>query len=335
MTVDNSAARQIVDIVTGSWRAQALCAAVALRLPDHLAAGHTSDAALAERSNATEDGVNRLMRLLTAMGVFAGNERDGYRMTQVSELLRSGVTGSLRDMCLLYGDEFYRAWGSFAPAISTGRTGFEHAFGVQLRDHLAEEPAASVRFQRAMNAGTVFFDDVPSVFDFSGCDSVVDVAGGSGTLLAAVLNAAPNAHGVLFDLPHTIPAAERFLADAVEAGRYEIIAGDVFEAVPAGANVYLLSRVLQDWPDSSAVKLLTNCRGAMSDAARMLIVERVIPDDGAELLPLLWDLHLLTMAGGRERTLEGYRSVLADAGLRLESVHPLALETSLLVAAPA
>ena len=333
--VDNGAARTIVDIATGPWRAQALHAAVAFRLPDHVAAGHTTATALAARANANEDGIARLMHLLTAMDVFAGNARDGYRLTGIGELLRTEVAGSMRDMCELYGNEFYQAWGSFVPAIATGHTGFKHAFGVELRDHLAEQPGASVKFQRAMNAGSVFFADVPKAYDFSHCATVVDVAGGNGTLLAAVLAANPSAHGVLFDLPHTVPAARQHLQDAVGADRFDVVAGDVFEAVPSGADAYLLSRVLQDWPDSSAVKLLTNCRSAMPDSARLLVLERVIPDGGPELLPLLWDLHLLTMAGGRERTLDGYRSVLADAGLRLESVHPLALETSLLVAAPA
>jgi hypothetical protein len=132
-----------------------------------------------------------------------------------------------------------------------------------------------------------------------------------------------------------LPVAKEHLASTVDSNRYDVLAGDIFESVPSGSDAYLLSRILQDWDDSACITLLTNVRRAMtSSSARLLIVERMIPEGGATVLPLLFDLHLLMMAGGRERTLDGYVSVLDGAGLRVESVHELALETSLLVAAP-
>jgi hypothetical protein len=133
-----------------------------------------------------------------------------------------------------------------------------------------------------------------------------------------------------------VPVAEEHLAATVPPDRYDVVVGDFFESVPGGSDVYLLSRILQDWDDSACITLLTNVRRAMpGQHARLLILERVIAEDGSTVLPPLFDLHLMLMAGGRERTLTGYRSILAGAGLRLESVHDLALETSLLVAAPA
>jgi hypothetical protein len=330
------AARAVVDIITGTWRAQALHAAVVLRIPDHIAAGHTGLAELATQAGVTEDSVERLMRLLVSMGVFGRGCGGGYRPTEISDLLRAGVPGSLRDMVQIYGEEFYQAWGSFVHAIVTGRSGFEDAFGCKLGEYLAGEPEVSAKFQRAMNAGSAFFGGVPAVFDFSQCATVVDVAGGSGALLATVMRASPATHGVLFDLPHPAPIARKYLSDAFPAGRFEVLSGDMFEAVPPGADAYLLSRVLQDWDDSTCITLLSNCRNAMPDSARLLILERVIPDDDslskARQLPVLWDLHLLTMAGGRQRTLDGYQSVLSGAGLRLEAMHSLAMETNLLIA---
>lgn len=336
---DDGAARVIVDIITGTWRAQALHAAVALGIPDHVAAGHTSPAELAAETGATADVVERLMRLLISMGVFDADGVGGYRPTDVSELLRTGGPASLRDLVQLYGEEFHQAWGSFANSLVTGRPGFEEAFGSTLGAYLARDPAVSAKFQRAMEAGSAFFAGVPDVFDFSRCASVVDIAGGSASLLAVVLGASPATRGVLFDLPHAAPLASRRLGAAFPADRFEVLTGDMFEAVPPGADAYLLSRVLQDWDDSRCVELLSNCRVAMPDSARLLILERVIPNDdvpsAACQLPLLWDLHLLTMTGGRQRTLRGYRSLLGAAGLYLEEVHPLALETNLLVAARA
>jgi len=247
----------------------------------------------------------------------------------------------MRDLVSLYGREFHRAWGSAVAAVRTGTSGFEHAFGRTIHEYLRDEAGAGARFQAAMNAGNVFFSDVLDAFPFDGCRTVVDVAGGSGMLLATVLRAHPGVRGILVDRPHVVPVARAYLGEHAEPGRWEVRAGDAFQEVPAGADAYLLSRVLQDWDDGRSTELLLTIRKAMSGTARLLVLERVVPGAGAAnraqpvpLLPLLWDLHLLMAAGGRERTLDGYKDVLSAAGLRLESVHPLALETSLLVATP-
>jgi hypothetical protein len=242
----------------------------------------------------------------------------------------------MRDMCVLYGEEFYEAWGAVAATIQSGCSGFETSFQQNLHSYLAEYPDAGAKFLRAMNAGSVFFVDVPHVYDFTGCGTVTDLAGGSGLLLSTVLRAAPDARGVLFDRPHMLREAAKHLTATVP-GRFDLVEGDLFESVPAGADAYLLCRVLQDWDDESCVALLTNVRKSMVDSsARLLVVERVIPDGpgGRLLLPELFDLHLLVMAGGRERTLAGYRRLLDAAGLRLARTHDLALETTLLVAEP-
>ncbi|UMP03726.1 acetylserotonin O-methyltransferase [Amycolatopsis sp. EV170708-02-1] len=332
---DETAARAVVDIVTGTWRAQALHAAVALGLPDHLAEGHVTSASLAARAQADPDGVLRLMRLLVAIGVFGGDDRTGYRLTPISQLLRTGTATSMREMCRLYGEEFHQAWGSVVTAVRTGRSGFEHAFDRTLHEYLAEVPGAGQRFLDAMNAGSTFFADVPAAFDFTRGKTIADLGGGSGNLMSTVLQAHPHLRGVLVDKEHMLPVARNQLVARGCADRCEVVAGDIFEGVPKDVDFYLLSRILQDWDDSECITLLTHCRRAMADdSARVLILERVIPDSGTEVLPLLWDLHLLMMAGGRERTLASYESILDGAGLRLESAHPLALETTLLVAAP-
>lgn len=330
---DHKAARRVVDIITGTWQAQALYAAVALGIPDLLAAGHTTDEALAERTGSDPDGIRRLLRLLAAMDVFE-TTKTGYRLTPAGELLRADAAHSMSDMVRIYGEEFHRAWGAVVPAVRTGTSGFQHAFGKTLHAYL-RDPEAGARFQRAMNAGNAFFPDVLDAFDFGDHHTVVDVAGGSGMLLGTVLSAHPHLRGILFDQPHMVPVATAHLDTVVGPGRYEARAGDIFQGVPDGADVHLLSRVLQDWDDDRCVTLLSHIRAALPATGRLLILERVIPDNGETLLPLLYDLHLLMAAGGRERDLTGYRDVLAAAGLRLESVHALSLETSLLVAVPA
>ena len=327
-------ASTVMDTVTGTWRAQALYAAVALRLPDHVAAGHTSASALARQADADPDGIERLMRLLIAIGVF-GEDGSQYRPTPVSELLRGDTPGSMRDMCLLYGEEFHQAWGAIVPSIRTGQSGFQHAFGRSLHDYLANTDGAGAKFLRAMNAGSPFFADLPQVYDFSSVRTVTDIAGGSGILLSTILSAYPDVHGVVVDKEHMIPSAKEHLSSVVDGRRFDVVCGDFFESVPSGSDVYLLSRVLQDWGDDECVRLLANVRRAMEhESARLLVVERVIVDDGSQLFPLLFDLHLRMMAGGRERDLAGYESLFERADLRLEAVHDLAVQTSLLVAKP-
>jgi O-methyltransferase domain/Dimerisation domain len=333
------AARRLVDIVTASWAAQAVFTAVKLGIPDHVAAGRVRPDELATAAGADPDGVRRLMRLLVDMDVFDGSERSGYRLTPVSELLCDSAPRSMRDLCLLYGDEFYRAWGRAPHAISTGRPAFDEAFGAPLQAYLRNRTGASAKFQRAMNAGSPFFADVPRAFHFPRYGTVVDVAGGTGTLLATILREHPGCRGVLMDLPHVVAAAREQAGSTPGLERCQIVAGNLFESVPSGGDVYLLSRVLQDWDDAACVQALMNCRRAMRRSSTLLILERVIPDerptngqqDGVSL-SLLWDLHLLMMTAGRERALDEYRGLLRRAGLRLESLSALPLEMTMLVA---
>jgi hypothetical protein len=326
---DVPAASTVVELITGGWRAQALYTAVKLRLPDHLEAGQTTDAELAAASGAKEDGIHRLMRLLVAMGVFTGNG-EGYRNTDVSRALLDRP-GSQRDMCLLYGEDFYTAWGHAAEAISTVSSGFELAYGKGVYAYFTADPAAAARFQGAMRGSNLFFDAVPGVFDFAG-RRVVDLGGGSGQLLGAILAAVPDARGVLMDLPNVVAGAAReYLARYGD--RVELVGGDMFTAVPPGGDVYLLCRVLAGHSDDAVVELFTDIRRnlAANPAARLLLLDRLVVDEGSTVLPALWDLQLLMTTGGRHRSRAELSTLLGRAGLEIESSADLPVETTALV----
>ncbi|ROQ35932.1 O-methyltransferase [Streptomyces sp. PanSC19] len=334
MTTDPQAVRDAVELVTGAWRTQTVHVAARLRLPDLVAGGHRDPAALAAATGLREDLVRRLLRLLVLLGVFETDGDGAVATTPVGELLRDRP-GSLRDMALLYGEEFYRAWEHAEEALITGTSGFELAHGEPLLSYLAGDREAAGRFQRVMQAGHAVFEAVPGVLDLTGRERVVDVGGGSGRLLAAVLAAAPRTRGVLVDLPHTLPHARAHLAATVGLDRVELHGRDMFaEPLPAGGDVYVLSRVLGDWDDGHCVRLLRRVRAELSPRARLLVVERMATDDGSGPLAALWDLHLLVVNGGRQRTLDDYRTLLHRSGLALERVVELPLETKgLLVAA--
>jgi hypothetical protein len=327
VSADGTPASTVIELITGGWRAQAVHTAVKLRLPDHVADGRTTDAELAAASGAKEDGIHRLMRLLVAMGVFAGNG-DGYRNTDVSRALLDRP-GSQRDMCLLYGEDFYTAWGHAVEAISTVSSGFELAYGRPVYEYFTADPAAAERFQGAMRAGNLFFDAVPGVFDFAG-KRVVDLGGGSGQLLGAILAATPDADGVLLDLPNVVAAAKPRLSEF--ANRLELVGGDMFESVPEGGDVYLLCRVLAGHADDAVVELFTDIRRNLTaPSARLLLLDRLVVDENSTVLPALWDLHLLMTTGGRHRSLVELRTLLDRAGLEIEQTADLPVETTALV----
>lgn len=330
---DWTATHDVLELITGGWRSQAVYTAVKLELPDHIAAGRNSSAKLAAATGAAQEGIHRLMRLLVAVGLFEGDERSGFRNTAMSTMLLDRPA-SLRDMCLLYGDEFYAAWAHAPEAISAVRAGFELAYGQPLYAYLSQDQDASDRFQRAMRAGNLFFDNVPEIFDFSG-KHVVDVGGGNGQLLASILEAVPDARGTLLDREHVIPAARENLSAKIGLDRVELVGGSMFEAVPEGGDVYLLCRVLAGWSDDDVAGVFASCRKAMADpSSRLLILERVVVDENSTVLPALWDLHLLMTNGGRHRSADRFTALLDRAGLDVERITGLPMETTALVAAP-
>jgi precorrin-6B methylase 2 len=327
--VDLKAATEAVELITGGWRAQCLYTAVKLGIPDLVEGGRTTDAQLAEATGAVEEGIHRLMRLLVAVGVFEGDGVRGYRNTPVSSVLLNNPD-SLRDMCLLYGEEFYTAWGHAVECVTTLKAGFEIAFGSPLYHYLSTNPDATTRFQLAMKAGNLFFDYVPEVVDLSG-KTFVDVGGGPGQLTAAILSAVPDSRAMLLDREHVIPVARENLS---AFDRVELFSGDMFAAVPDGGDVYFLCRVLAGWSDDSIVGVFENCRRAMNPGGRLIILERVVVDSDSTMLPALWDLHLLMTNGGRHRTVAKFTSLLERAGLEVERVADLPVETTAIIARP-
>ncbi|MCO6009759.1 acetylserotonin O-methyltransferase [Actinoallomurus purpureus] len=329
---DEEATRRMLDLLTGAWTTQALCAAAELGIADHLKSHPATSAELATLTNADPDLMHRILRYLESLGVL---RRDGRRwsLTGLGMTLR---TGALRDVARLYGGIFYRSFGSLSHSVRTGENAFEHALGMPPFDYLNEHPDQASVFHGAMAAGSSWFSGVPEVIDFTDAGTVVDVAGGHGDLLRHILMAAPAARGVLFDQPAVVDAAREELEKDDLLDRCEVIGGDFTEWVPEGGDVYLLSRILHDWDDEQCLKILANCRQAMSETARLVIIERPIPTDGTPSLAIAWDVHMaVNNIGGRERTHEEYRRLLRVAGFRLVDTRPLALDMAALTAVPA
>jgi SAM-dependent methyltransferase len=314
-------------MIAGIHISRAVYVVAELGIADLLAGGALTAAQLAEATETEESSLYRVLRLLAALGLFTQENRS-FGLTTLGERLRTGVPASMRSWATLIG--WLGGAGVFGPiveSLKTGKPSMDIACGMGFFEFIAQHPDLERGFQAAMSDRTAAY--APSMatgYDFSGVRSVADIGGGKGTLLAAILAANGHLRGILFEQPAVAAAAHGVLADAGVADRCEIVPGDFFTAVPEGADVYLLANVLHDWDDPRSVSILAGCRRAMAAGGRVLIVERLIPDDPAEAVPvLLSDINMLVLAyGGLERTNPEYARLLEEAGLRLGRVQPIA-----------
>jgi hypothetical protein len=327
--------RTLMRMLSGAWVAQAIFIAAKLGIADLLRDGPKQVAELAASSGSHALSLHRVLRALAGIGVFVDAE-GRFVLTPMAEPLRSDAPDSLRAYAIMNGERWvWRSWGEIEHSVRTGRPAFEHVFGAPLFDYYATHPDAgrvSAEALRSLSAA----DDaaIVAACEFPALGTVVDVGGGQGSLLAAILPARAALRGVLLERPARIEMAKPRLEEAGLADRCELVAGDFFSAVPPGGDVYLLKKVLHDRGDEDARAILTRCRAAMPDTARLLIAELVIPD-GNQPSDAEWlDLLMLVYTGGRERSEAEHRDLLASAGFTPRRVVPTASSISIIEALP-
>ncbi|HET8989006.1 MAG TPA: methyltransferase [Humibacillus sp.] len=308
-------------MITGLRRSAALSVAAELGICDEIATAPLTVAALAARVGADEDTLRRLLRVLVALGVHTEDDEGRYANTSLGDLLRSDVPGSMRPLARTFQDPAtWAAWGHLAHSVRTGDNAFEALHGLDVWSYRAGHPGANAVFNATMASLTSrMAAAVAAAHDFAGVTSVVDVGGGDGVLLEAVLERHTHLTGTVFDLPQALPSAPTAGASESVAARWTSVSGDFFEAVPA-ADAYLLKKILHDWLDEKCVEILTTCRRSLSPGGVVLVVETVLDRPGRELAAALSDLNMLVMPGGRERTAQEFAALFAAAGLRLARV---------------
>jgi hypothetical protein len=306
---------------------RAICAAAELGIADLLADGPRTVEELADVTGTHPDLLYRLLRALASRGIFEQSQHDGrqFALTELAESLRrEGPGGTVHDYALYVGQPFLqRAWEQLVPTLRTGQPAFDLAHEMPLFEYLAGEPSAAQSFNDAMTSHSGRdAEAVIDAYDFADAGTIVDVAGGHGTLIAKILVAAPRAGGVLFDLPQVISGARETLRTAGVADRCLLVEGDMFESVPLGGDIYTLKRALHDWSDEQAIAILRNCRAAMSEGGRVLVIEMVIDPGPGGHLAKFYDLMMMVVARGRERTDAEYAELFDAAGLRLARTIP-------------
>jgi hypothetical protein len=339
MQVTPDAAAAVMALARAYHISQAVYVAAKIGLADHLATGPRSVDDLAAATVTHAPSLHRLLRMLAAYDVVREQDDGRFALRPIGAALQSDVPGAIRDGVLMYVDPHYwQSWASLLPAIQTGDTAVHHAFGAaNTFDHHAHDHAFGAVFNAAMTAFSAL--NVPGVvgsYDFSGARHVVDVGGGHGRLLSAVLQANPGLRGTLFDLPRVVVGAPPVLAEAGVAARCEILGGDMFAAVPPGADLYLLSHIIHDWDDDKAAAILANCNAAMAAGGKVVLVEMVLPDriepGPAAQADMMNDLNMLVRDGGKERTEAEFAALFAAAGLQLSRVIKTAVGRSVLEA---
>jgi hypothetical protein len=326
----------LLQMMTGYWVSQAIYVAAKLGIADLLTSGPKTCDELAEATDCHPQSLHRVLRALSSTGIFTETTSASFALTPMAEFLRSDHPGSMRALACMYAEEQYRAWGDLLHSVKTGQRAFDNMFGADYFAYLASHPESEQVFNRAMTGWTnQLVAGAVDAYDFSGFKTVVDVGGGHGTLLAAVLQRHPGTQGILFDQTQVVEAASDALQAAGVADRCTLVGGDFFSEVPSGGDAYVLSQILHDWDDERCIEILQQCRRAIQDDGRLLVVEMVLPEGQEPFFGKWLDLHMLVLLGARERTAAEYNALFHAAGFGLTTVVAMPAGPSVVEAAPA
>jgi hypothetical protein len=339
---------QLDRMITGYWLSQAIYAAAKFGIADLLAAGPRSIDDLAQETSTNADALYRLLRALASVGIFAEGPPRQFALTPLAEPLQANVPESKRALALMSGDEQFHAWTEIVYSVQTGKKAFDRVFGKPIFDYLGEHRDKAQIFDAAMvgihgrESGAV-----ASAYDFTDINAIVDIGGGNGSQIIALLQANPHMRGILFDLPHVIERAKQSIAAAGVADRIELVPGSFFDAdafsklpLPRGEDrgegapgvAFFMRHIIHDWEDEKSLTILRNCHRAMPAHGRLLVVESVIPPGNEPFAGKFLDLVMLLIPGGKERTEDEYRDLFAQAGFSLSKIVPTGSEVSVIEA---
>jgi hypothetical protein len=318
---------QLTRLVSGYWSTQTVYVAAKLDLAELVKDGPRSAHELAEWTGTNSRALYRLLRALASIGIFA-EDQGCFCLTPLAECL---LEPSTKAMALMRGGFQYRAWGELLYSVHTGEPGFEKVYGKPIFDYCSEHPETGKLFDLAMTG--VHGRETEAMlqaYDFTGIGRLADIGGGNGSVITAILRRYPALQGILFDLPGVAERAKANLAAADLQSRCRVVAGSFFESVPQGADAYLMRHIIHDRDDEQAVKILQNCRRAISQGGKLLVVEGVVPPGNEPSVSKFFDLAMLVSPGGMERTAVEYRQLFEAAGFRLVRIVPTGTWVSVL-----
>jgi hypothetical protein len=314
---------QLMQLTTGYMVSAALYTATKLGIADLLKNGRRPTRDLAAASGTNEDALYRLLRALASVGVFSESSPRTFELTAVAEPLRSDRDDSFRNMVLWMADEFhFHTYPEMLHSVKTGETIVEKVYGDSCFDHLTKDKELGQVFNRAMTMFSKMLTPVVlEAYDFSLLNgkTLVDIGGGHGHLLTAILKKYPGIRGVIFDLEHVLAGTRTRIGEQALAGRCEAAGGDFFVAVPP-ADAYLMKHIIHDWSDEKALTILKNCHRAGHGDVKVILIEAVLTPGNEPSFAKWLDLEMLLLPGGRERIEEDFAKLFERAGFRLTRV---------------
>jgi hypothetical protein len=313
----------LTQTIMGSLNAQAVYVVAKLGVADLLAKGPKGIEELSRSVDADTPSLYRVMRALSSQGIFEEEADKVFKLTPMSEFLRSDVEGSLRGVAIFMGEDWHwRVWGQTLYSVKTGKEAWSRVHGESVFPYFSKNPEAARIFDDAMSSFTTLAAKaVTEAYDFSGIKTLVDIAGGQGKLLKGILEATPSLSGILFDLSHVIEGAKENEELKSVASRCDLVSGNFFESVPE-ADGYIMKHIIHDWYDEEATKILSNIGKAMDPNGRVLLVEMVLGAANEPDLGKIMDIEMLVSPGGKERTAQEYGELFARAGLKLTRIVP-------------
>ena len=327
---------QILQIITNFWSSRAVYVFAKLGIPDLLKSGPRTVQELASASKTHAPSLYRVLRALASIG-FVSTTADGrFAQTPLSEILVTDAPGSLRWFTVSeLGQEHYPAWGNLMRSVQTGEIAFDNFFGVDIWKYFEQNPEDAAIFNNSMSGVTAATnEEILALYDFSSFGTVVDIGGGHGGLITSILKANPKLKGVLFDAPQVIEGARPNIEAAGLSERCQVVAGDFFKSVPAGGDAYVMKWIIHDWDDERAITILKHIRNEIPQNGRVIIVDAVVPENNEPDFSKFFDLNMLVMTGGKERTEKEFAQLVAAAGFKLRRVIPTKVPTSIVEAEP-
>jgi hypothetical protein len=331
-----SSSSALLEIIYGYKRTQALFVAAKLGIADILSNGPKTADELAKATSANSLSIYHLMRLLVSMGIFSAQKNDKFKLNSMGKYLLTGTSDSLRGTILGNGNEGYQAWANLLYGVKTGESSFDYTFKMSAYSYLKENSEAAVNFNEWMKETTrEWIIPLFEAYDFSEVKTIVDVGGNIGTLTAVILKANPKMQAILFDLEDVVVGANKVLEVAGVADRCQIVGGNFFDSVPPGGDLYLISRVLLNWEDAEAIKILKNCYQAMTPKDKLMVVDFMFPP--GEISPIIGvnSLNLLVMCGTIMRTEDEFYNLLSSSGFKVTNIIETKSPVSAIEAKPA
>lgn len=323
---------KMYELISGYWVACCIHTAARLNIADHLGNDAKTLEELVSLTKSNKISLYRLLRAITSVGIFEELPNGSFKMNDLGETLKSDVPGSIKPWALANLGEHFPAFGDLTYGVQSGKIAFDNIHGMGVWEYYKENPDRGLNLMKAMaGVSGAVLKEVINAYDFSNSKVIVDIGGGNGAMMQAVLEAAPHSKGIIFDEPYVVEKTKNEIPLHLQ-NRCTVAGGSFFDKIPANADLYMTKWVLHDWNDEQAISILKVCCKAMPQGSKLLIIDAVISDKlNAPHAGKLLDINIMALTTGKERTLNEFKHIINEAGLTFKRVIHTNTEISSLI----